>query len=78
MSLLESLSLLSHFELIFLEASSVFNLLNSVFFWEARRTCDLKATQYKTFGLVNLLSLHKKLDLFSVTINESMLNLSYY
>ena len=78
MLLLELLSIYSHFELIFLEASSVFTLLNSVFFWEVRRICDLKATQYKTFGLVNLLSLHKKLDLFSVTINESMLNLSYY
>ena len=60
MSLLESLSIFSHFELIFLEASSVFNLLDSVFFWEAHRTCDLKATRYKTFGLVNLLSLHEK------------------
>ena len=59
MLLLELLSIYSHFELIFLEASSVFNLPNSVFFWEARRTCVLKATQYKTFGLVNLLSLHK-------------------
>ena len=59
MSLLESLSIFSHFELIFLEESSVVNLLNSVFFWEARRTCDLKATQYKTFGLVNLLSLYE-------------------
>ena len=78
MLLLELLSIYSHFELIFLEASSVFNLPNSVFFWEARRTCVLKATQYKTFGLVNLLSLYKKLDLFSVTINKSMLNSSYY
>ena len=48
MLLLELLSIYSHFELIFLEASSVFTLLNSVFFWgEARRTCDLKVTQYK-------------------------------
>ena len=36
MLLLESLSLLSHFELIFLEVSSVFNLLNSVFFGSAQ------------------------------------------
>ena len=54
MSLLESLSIFSHFELIFLEASSVFTLLNSVFFWEVRRICDLKATQYKTFVSNNL------------------------
>ena len=32
MSLLELLSIFSHFELIFLEESSVVNLLNSVFF----------------------------------------------
>ena len=41
MLLLELLSIYSHFELIFLEASSVFNLPNSVLFWEPRITSSL-------------------------------------